>query len=91
MAVICTALVATKAPPCPTEPYESGQPGGPPVYNPYPPGILPPDLDTEIARVRSEIRTIFGRYVVQWRALTSLTYSNTQGLGNPPTLAGLRL
>src|SRR5712691_2244592 len=23
----------------------------PPFYNPYPPGILPPDLDSEIARV----------------------------------------
>ncbi len=27
----------------------------PPVYNPYPPGILPADLDSEIARVLREI------------------------------------
>ena len=67
---------------------QSGQPGGPPVYNPYPPGILPPDLDAEIARVRSEIRTIFGRYLAQSQALPPLTYSNTQGVGNPPTLQG---
>jgi hypothetical protein len=31
---------------------------GPPVYNPYPPGILPPDLDAEISRVRSVNLTI---------------------------------
>ena len=26
------------------------------VYNPYPPGILPPDLDSEIARVQRDAR-----------------------------------
>jgi hypothetical protein len=33
--------------------------GGGPFYNPYPPGILPDDLDSEIARVRREVRGIF--------------------------------
>jgi hypothetical protein len=28
----------------------------PPPYNPYPPGILPPDLPSEITRVQGEIR-----------------------------------
>jgi hypothetical protein len=91
IAVICTALLATMGYAMSAEggaTPQSGQPGGPPVYNPYPPGILPPDLDAEIARVRSEIRTIFGRYLAQWQALPPLTYSNTQGLGNPPTLQG---
>ncbi len=27
----------------------------PPVYNPYPPGILPADLNSEIARVQREV------------------------------------
>jgi hypothetical protein len=30
----------------------------PPTYNPYPPGILPPNLASEIARVQREIRFI---------------------------------
>lgn len=67
---------------------QSGQPAGLPIYNPYPPGILPSDLDAEIARVQSEIRTIFDRYLAQSQALPALTYSNTQGLGNPPILQG---
>ena len=71
----------------PTTP-QSGKPAGPPVYNPYPPGILPPDLDAEISRVRSEVRTIFSRYLAQAQALPPLTYSNTQGVGNPPTIQG---
>ena len=67
---------------------QSGKPAGPPVYNPYPPGILPPDLDAEISRVRSEVRTIFSRYLAQAQALPPLTFSNTQGIGNPPTIQG---
>jgi hypothetical protein len=41
-----------------------------PPYNPYPllpgsnpPSILPPDLQSEILRVRGEIQTIFSRYL----------------------------
>jgi cytochrome c peroxidase len=54
-----------------------------PIYNPYPPGILPADLDSEIARVQGEVRTIFGRYLAQSQALTPPTLT-----GNPPTLQG---
>jgi cytochrome c peroxidase len=39
------------------------------IYNPYPPGILPPDLQSEIARVRREIRFIFNRTLQESRAL----------------------
>ena len=42
----------------------------PPPYNPYPSGILPANLDSELARVRSEVQTIFGRYFAEWQALT---------------------
>jgi cytochrome c peroxidase len=58
----------------------------PPPYNPYPPGILPPDLDSELARVGREDRGIFNQYLTQWKALPPPVLTNTQGLGNPPTL-----
>ncbi len=61
----------------------------PPPYNPYPPlpgytppSILPPDLDSEIARVRHEVNTIEARYFAEWRALTPTPYY----AGNPPIL-----
>jgi cytochrome c peroxidase len=52
-------------------------------YNPYPPGILPPDLDSEILRVRGEVRAIENEALVQWGALTPPTLT-----GQPPTLQG---
>jgi cytochrome c peroxidase len=55
----------------------------PPVYNPYPFGILPPDLDTEINRVRFEVNLIFRQALAEWRALTPPTLT-----GQPPTLQG---
>jgi cytochrome c peroxidase len=58
---------------------QGGKP--PPVYNPYPPGILPPDLDSEIERVRREVRGIEQETLAEWRALPP---PNVQG--NPPTL-----
>ena len=54
-----------------------------PIYNPYPPGILPADLPSEIARVQREIRGIFNNYLAQWHALPPPTFA-----GNPPTLLG---
>jgi cytochrome c peroxidase len=60
-----------------------------PAYNPYPslpgsvpPTVLPPDLQSELLRVRGEVETIFGRYLAEWHALTPTpTYA-----GNPPIL-----
>jgi cytochrome c peroxidase len=60
----------------------------PPPYNPYPSGILPANLDSEISRVRREVQTIFGRYFAEWQALPPPVLSNTQGEGNPPILQG---
>jgi hypothetical protein len=54
-----------------------------PTYNPYPPGILPPDLDAEIARVQREVQFIFNEALNEWRALPLPTLA-----GNPPTLQG---
>jgi len=55
----------------------------PPKHNPYPPGILPRDLESEIERVRREVKTIFEQALEQWRALP---LPNAQG--QPPTLQG---
>jgi cytochrome c peroxidase len=61
-----------------------------PAYNPYPPlppgsvppTILPPNLQSEILRVRREVQTVYDRYFAEWQALTpTLTYT-----GNPPIL-----
>src|ERR1700676_1921504 len=52
-------------------------------YNPYPPGILPPDIVSETARVRREIQGIFNQALAEWQALTPPTLT-----GQPPTLQG---
>jgi cytochrome c peroxidase len=58
------------------------------IYNPYPPGILPADLVSEIARVRREVITLENEAIAEWHALTLPVLSNTQGVGNPPILQG---
>ena len=58
-------------------------PPAPEAYNPYPPGILPPDLTAEIERVRGEVRQAFDRALKEWRDLGPLTRE-----GNPPAIAG---
>jgi cytochrome c peroxidase len=52
-----------------------------PVYNPYPAGILPSNIDTELARVLQEVQFIETEAVGQWQALPPLTLA-----GNPPIL-----
>ena len=54
----------------------------PPIYNPYPPGILPSDIDSEIARVIREVDTIEAEALGQLRALPPPTLT-----GQPPILA----
>jgi len=54
----------------------------PPFYNPYPAGILPGDLNSEIARVLREIDLIEGETLVQLQTLPSPTLT-----GQPPILA----
>ena len=39
------------------------------AYNPYPPGILPSDLSSEIARVQREVDLVEGRALARWKAL----------------------
>src|SRR6266566_5708052 len=51
------------------------------VYNPYPPGILPPNLSSELARVLREVNFIETEAIGQWHALPPPTLT-----GNPPIL-----
>jgi cytochrome c peroxidase len=56
------------------------------IYNPYPPGILPPDLNAEIARVLREIDVIEGRAIERWHSLPPPTRLKTRPGPNPPVL-----
>jgi cytochrome c peroxidase len=52
-----------------------------PIYDPYPPGILPPDLGFEIARVQREVDVVEHRALARWHALPPPVVT-----GQPPTL-----
>src|ERR1700752_4691688 len=64
------------------------QTSSPALYNPYPPGILPPNLDSEIARVLREIDVIEGRAIERWHSLPLPTRLGTRPGPNPPVLKG---
>ncbi len=71
----------------------SGQRETPPppeteIYNPYPPGILPPDLVSEMERVQREIRGIFKEALAEWRPLPPPNVLHQQFHGSPLTLQG---
>ena len=53
------------------------------IYDPYPPGILPADIDSELARVLREINGIEQEALAQLRALPPPVLT-----GQPPTLQG---
>src|SRR5216684_7670458 len=52
-----------------------------PVYNPYPPGILPANLNSEIARVLAEVDFLEARAIARWKALKPPVLT-----GQPPIL-----
>ena len=79
--VIVAALVAISCPASVNVMTTQASPS--PVYNPYPPGILPGKLNSEIERVRREVRGIFDQAIGKWYKLPPLTMA-----GNPPTLQG---
>src|SRR6266436_2237991 len=54
------------------------------VYNPYPPGILPSDLDSEIARVLREVDVIEDRALARWHTLQPPILT-----GQPPVLMNI--
>jgi len=90
IAVMCCAVAAVILLFAQVSSAQSGDKGGkhgdrdtpPPIYNPYPPGIVPSDLPQEIERVRREVRFIENEALVQWRALPPPKLT-----GQPPTLA----
>jgi len=57
--------------------------GTPTPYNPYPPGILPADLQSELDRVQREIAFIFQQALAEFRALPPPNLT-----GQPPILQG---
>src|SRR3984893_11253503 len=59
-----------------------------PIYNPYPPGILPANLDSEIARVLREIDVIEGRAIQTWHSLPPPTRFGQRQEANLPILMG---
>src|SRR5260370_27068987 len=62
--LICTGLISVQAGPQETDNDQHSR-----VYNPYPPGILPSDLSSEIARVLREVDVIESRALARWHAL----------------------
>jgi cytochrome c peroxidase len=73
---VASAQTALDQPVPPYDPY-------PPLPGFHPPSILPPDLQPQLLRVRREVKTIFDRYLAEWRALKPPTLT-----GQPPTLQG---
>ncbi len=78
MAAVCTGVLYQST----DAPKVSAQTTAP-VYNPYPPGILPPDLNPEIERVLREVRVVEKRALARWRTMTPPTLT-----GQPPILQG---
>src|SRR6266404_1775634 len=54
-----------------------------PMYNPYPPGILPADLEAEIGRILREGQVIFDSALTEFHTMTLPTFT-----GQPPILQG---
>src|SRR5579885_2052803 len=57
-------------------------PSGFPTYSPYPPGLIPADIESETLRVQREIDHIEQEAMAEWRALPKPVLD-----GNPPILA----
>ena len=81
LSVATQAVPAQKAAPVKAVPAKTE--GPPTPYNPYPFGILPADLDSELERVLREIAVIYQQAVAEWRALPPPDLT-----GQPPTLQG---
>jgi len=79
-----TVLVSAHNGAAPAQQGQKGDPEEPPppFYNPYPFGILPPDLPQEIERVLREVDFIESEALAQLRALPPPTLTN-----QPPLLA----
>jgi cytochrome c peroxidase len=63
---------------------EGSRIGSAATYNPYPPGILPTDLNSEITRVQREVDLVEGRALARWKALGHPVLT-----GQPPVLQNI--
>jgi cytochrome c peroxidase len=79
-ATLAVGLIFTAQPTSANKPLPSASPS---PYNPYPPGILPDDLESEITRVQGEVGVVFQRYLAQASALPTPVFTS-----NPPTIHG---
>src|SRR5437899_9243358 len=78
------ALALSVAPqPVPAQKAAPAKETPPTPYNPYPPGILPADLQSELDRVSREVNLIFQQALGEFRALPPPNLT-----GQPPTLQG---
>src|SRR5260370_41402272 len=77
--LICTGLISVQA-----EAQETDNDRHPRLYNPSPPGILPSDLSSEIARVIREVDVIESRALARWQALKPPIRT-----GQPPVLQNI--
>src|SRR6267143_3446067 len=78
--VVLALMVVPQAVPA----QRTAPPPPPPTpYNPYPPGILPADLQSELNRVSREVNLLFQQALAESRALPPPTLT-----GQPPTLQG---
>jgi cytochrome c peroxidase len=75
-----TGPTAPFSPFSPLSPFPPPVPPGP-IYNPYPPGILPADIESELARVVFEVDTLESRAIARWKAMVPPTVTN-----QPPIL-----
>src|SRR5260370_40177140 len=74
--LVCAGLISGQA-----GPQATGNHQQPRVYNPYPPGILPSNLSSEIARVLREVDFVESRALARWHALKPPILT-----GQPPVL-----
>src|SRR6266849_634006 len=74
--LLCMSLAQRKvsAQDDPTKHDEKDKPF--PIYNPYPAGILPSDLNSELARGEREVDVLEGRALARWHSLPPLTVTN---------------
>src|SRR5712664_459978 len=90
--IVCAAVAAgllfsTRPISAQNNEHEKGEPPFP-IYNPYPPGILPANLESEIARVLREIEVIEDRAIQRWHSLPPPTRFPVRAGPNPPVLQG---
>jgi cytochrome c peroxidase len=94
LTIVCAAVAAgllfsTRPISAQNEQHEKGDRDQPfPIYNPYPPGILPANLESEIARVLREIDVIEARAIERWHSLPLPTRLGVRPGPNPPVLKG---